>query len=135
MTALTAADERGRRFHPRGAILRTMLDSEHWLTYGAGPNLPALVASPYVFMSRRPVETAARFARADSLRLSGLLWPEARERWAETAWLTREAHGRGQVILFADEPNFRSYFYGTTRLFLNALLLGPGLGTEVGVAW
>lgn len=32
--------------------------------------------------------------------------------------------GRGRVILFADNPNFRGSWYGTNRLFLNAIFLG-----------
>lgn len=28
------------------------------------------------------------------------------------------------MILFADEPNFRGTWYGTNKLFLNALFLG-----------
>ncbi|MCB0292278.1 MAG: hypothetical protein KDH97_18625, partial [Calditrichaeota bacterium] len=84
----------------------------------------------YAFLSRPPVETPGRFAKAVDLRLSGLLWPEARERWEDSAYLTREALGKGQIILFAGEPNFRAYFHGTARLLINALLLGPGLGAQ-----
>jgi len=32
--------------------------------------------------------------------------------------------GGGRVVLFADNPNFRGSWYGTNRLFLNALFLG-----------
>ena len=32
--------------------------------------------------------------------------------------------GEGRVVLFADNPNFRGSWYGTNRLFLNALFLG-----------
>ena len=32
--------------------------------------------------------------------------------------------GKGRVILFAENPNFRGTAYGTNRLFLNALFLG-----------
>jgi hypothetical protein len=28
-----------------------------------------------------------------------------------------------------------SYFYGFARMFLNALLLGPGMGTDKAVNW
>lgn len=61
-------------------------------------------------------------------RLSGLLWPEATHRLANAAWVTREAHGRGQIILFATPPTFRAAAAGTTRVFLNALIYGPGFG-------
>jgi len=32
--------------------------------------------------------------------------------------------GSGRVVLFADNPNFRGSWYGTNRLFLNAIFLG-----------
>jgi hypothetical protein len=62
------------------------------------------------------------------LRLSGLLWPEAAHRLANAAYVTRESLGRGQVILFATPPTFRSAARGTERVFLNAVVYGPGFG-------
>ena len=32
--------------------------------------------------------------------------------------------GRGKVISFADNPIFRAYWYGTNKLFMNALFFG-----------
>ena len=32
--------------------------------------------------------------------------------------------GGGRVIMFADNPNFRGAWYGTNKLFLNALFFG-----------
>ncbi len=65
-----------------------------------------------------------------NLRMSGLLWPEAAQRLANAAYLTREAKGNGQVILFADSPVFRGSTLGTNRLLLNALVYGPALGAK-----
>ena len=65
-----------------------------------------------------------------NLRMSGLVWPEATHRLANTAWLTREGIGRGQIILFSSPPTFRGGARGTTRVFLNAAVLGPGFGTD-----
>ncbi|MFC1539504.1 M14 metallopeptidase family protein [Candidatus Latescibacterota bacterium] len=132
---LTEQDKRLQLFMPRGAILRTNLDEEHWMSFGVGDKVPAIVYTQYAFLSKTPVQTSARFSEASILRLSGLLWPEARERWEKTAYATREAYGKGQVILFADEPNFRSYFYGTGRMLINSMLLGPGFGTQQVVEW
>jgi hypothetical protein len=63
------------------------------------------------------------------LRMSGLLWPEAAQRLANSAVVTREGLGRGQVILFAGSPCFRGAARGTARLLANALVYGPGFGT------
>ncbi len=132
---LAIEDERLRLFMPRGAILRVNLNERHWLSFGVGKQIPAIFYSSYAFLSRKPVESVGRFSEGERLRLSGLLWPEARERWENTAYLTRERSGNGQVILFAGEPNFRSYFYGTARLLLNSMVLGPGLGARQPVGW
>jgi hypothetical protein len=64
------------------------------------------------------------------VRMSGLLWPEARERIASSAWVTRESIGRGQVILFAHPPAFRAAQLGAMRVLENALVLGPGMGAS-----
>ncbi|MFQ5877727.1 MAG: M14 family zinc carboxypeptidase [Acidobacteriota bacterium] len=64
------------------------------------------------------------------LRMSGLLWPEAAHRLAHAAYVTREAVGGGQVILFASPPAFRGAALGTARILSNALIYGPGLGAS-----
>ena len=56
---------------------------------------------------------AAR-ARAEGMRaLAGLLWPEAALRLADSAAVTVERVGSGQVILFAQDPIFRGGWPGT----------------------
>jgi len=81
------------------------------------------------------VQVPGRLAPSGQLRLSGLLWSEARARWAETGYVTRESAGRGQVILFASLPNFRGYFHGAERLLINAMILGPGFGAQQSIEW
>ncbi len=122
-------------FSPTGVIFDVLLDNERWLAFGCGEHVPTGLYTSAAFMSKSPVQTIGRIADAESCRLSGLLWPEARERWAKTAYLTRESSGKGQVILFAGDPDFRGYWKGTARLFTNALTLGPGFGTRVSVGW
>ena len=133
--ALAKADARLRRFMPQGAILRVDLDPEQWLAYGCGARAAVMSGGDDALLARDPAVTAGRFAAPEALHLGGLLWPEAAGRLAQTAYLTRESSGRGQVILFAGDPNFRGYFWGTERLFLNAALLGPGLGAAHTIPW
>jgi len=35
--------------------------------------------------------------------------------------------GTGRVVVFADNPNFRGTWYGTNKLFLNAIFLGNNI--------
>ena len=132
---LAGADARLRRFMPRGAFVRLELDLEIWLNWGLPPELPALVRAQDTLVAEPPVQVAARFAGVDDLHLGGLLWPEAAGRMAHTAYATREAKGRGQVILFVNDPGFRGWTLGTRRLLINALLYGPGLGTRWPTPW
>jgi hypothetical protein len=132
---LQAEDEKGRTLRPQGAILKVDLDQTHWLNFGAGDNISVLYNTGLVLMTKKPVQTPARLGKQGDVRLSGLLWPEAENRLAETAWATREAVGRGQIILFATQPNFRGYFHDSERLLLNSVFFGPGMGTTRSVDW
>ena len=145
-------------FMPQGAILAGRVDSKSWLTFGAEEMIPVLAGDYPVLMATESVEAPVRFGMvtpstssdaAESaegngeartgwatlpeghelrLRMSGLLWPEAAQRLAHSAYLTREGLGNGQVILFAAPPTFRATTMGTMRLLTNAMIYGPGLG-------
>ncbi|GIT63772.1 MAG: hypothetical protein Ct9H300mP22_1720 [Gammaproteobacteria bacterium] len=49
-----------------------------------------------------------------------------RQNPAGKASVIAERHGQGSVILFADNPNFRAYFFGTNKLFMNSLFFSKG---------
>jgi hypothetical protein len=123
-------DEFRAKFSPVGAIVRGELDVEHWITSGFPAEAPLFVAGPSVLLAKPPVETPVRLAPRERLRLSGLLWPEAVSRLADSAYSTVERRENGQVILFAQDPVFRGFWRGTRRLLINAVLLGPGCGTN-----
>ena len=132
---LKRADEWRRIFSPTGTFLTGMVNTEHWLGFGLQEKLPVMFRGSNAFMSKHPVRTPVRLADAEGLRLSGLLWPEARQRIVETAYATVESVGRGQIILFATDPTYRMWLPGVQRLFLNAVLLGPGMGASQPLPW
>ena len=45
---------------------------------------------------------------------------------ANKAFLIHQSVGRGQLVAFAEDPNYRAYAEATQLLFMNAVLLGPG---------
>ncbi|MFT5283982.1 MAG: hypothetical protein ACI8TQ_000133 [Planctomycetota bacterium] len=125
-----------RRFSPAGVFLRGEVNALSWLSSGINTDeMPVYAAGSSVFMAKAPAQVAVRFGAAETLRLSGLLWPEARERAADSAYATVESKGNGQVILFATVPGYRGYFKGTARLLVNALIFGPGAGANPPVNW
>jgi len=109
---LKRTDEWRRIFSPSGTFLACMVNTEQWLGFGLQEKLPVMFWGSNAFMSKHPVATVARLADKNELRLSGLLWPEAKERIADTAYVTVESVGRGQLILFATDPTYRMWLLG-----------------------
>jgi len=132
---LKRIDEWQRIFSPTGVFVKAGIDQRHWLGSGLGKFLPVMVSGNSVMMSMYPTQTPVRLVDEDDLRLSGLLWPEARKRLANSSFATIERYGRGQVILFASNPTFRGWYPAMERLFLNAVFLGPGMGTNQKMPW
>ncbi len=112
-----------------GAFVRTELDHESWLVAGYDGGFPALVQSDRVYVERQDRPSPARRAvvryATDDLRIAGHLWPENTERLPGGVFAFVERAGSGQVVAFAEDPNFRGYWRGADRLFLNAVLIGP----------
>ena len=136
---------------PSGGIVSARADNEHWLTFGTEDVVPVLYGNYPILMTGGNSEAALRIGELLpnkesetktinwsqipsgydlSVRMSGLVWPEASQRIANSAYLTREKIGKGQIILFSGEPNFRGSALGTNRLWLNAVVYGSGLGTN-----
>jgi hypothetical protein len=91
---LKRIDEWQRIFKPSGVFVKARIDERHWLGFGLGKFLPVMVGGDTVLMSMYPTETPVRLVDEDDLRLSGLLWPEARQRLANSSFATVERHGR-----------------------------------------
>ncbi len=111
-----------------GAILRTILDPEHWLSAGMDGEVGTFAESARVFtpITLDRGTNVGRYADLDSLVLSGTVWEEARPQLANKAYLIHQPVGRGQIVAFAEDPNYRAYTEATMLLFMNAVLLGPG---------
>jgi hypothetical protein len=141
---------------PSGAMVAGRVDNKHWLSFGAPDVLPILYGNYPVLMTGSNAEAVIRIGSYEdnnevqdyrtinwssippgkdlNIRMSGLVWPEAAQRIANSAYLTRERVGKGQIILFSGEPNFRGSARGTNRLWLNAVVYGAGLGTASRIA-
>ena len=111
-----------------GAMVRATIDSLSPLLAGvAGGEIPVLVFSDRVYEAPRdlrPGEAVINYAAQPRLRLAGYLWPEMPARLAGTPFLWTEQAGRGRVIGFTGDPNFRDLLRGMLPLFANAVLLG-----------
>lgn len=111
-----------------GAMMRATFDRRAPLTYGyEQETMPVLVASAYFFRPSKEGTNAVVFS-ADSgrpLHVAGFIWPTTESLLRGTSYVIEEPTGRGHVVLFAEDPNFRAIWRSTTRLFFNSFLFQP----------
>ncbi|MGH9902684.1 MAG: hypothetical protein ACRD68_12825, partial [Pyrinomonadaceae bacterium] len=112
-----------------GAIMRATVDRTTPLTYGyEDATLPVLVDSAYFFRPSKEGTNAVVFGADESqaLRVAGFIWPGNTERLLRgTSYVIEEPTGKGHVVLYAEDPNFRGIWRITTRLFFNSFLFQP----------
>lgn len=107
-----------------GNILSADVDTSHPLAFGVPGRQLAVNKENSVTLqpSANPFSTVVRIDA--SPRVNGYLSERNRARVAGTAWLLVSAQGKGNVVLFADDPAHRKYWHGTDRLLINAIFFG-----------
>ncbi len=124
MLSYDSRRDRGRIQSVSGVILNATIDATHPLNYGInGSNLPVFKDNN-LFVERPEDSYSAPLIIEENPRLSGYLSSANKKMIENTAWCMVHRKGRGQVISFVDNPNFRAYWYGTSKIFLNALFYG-----------
>jgi hypothetical protein len=112
-----------------GSIYMTDLDITHPLGFGYTSRSVPVWRNHNIFLepSKNPVNTVAKMT-ANPL-LSGYIHPSNLDKIKNSPSLMVSTMGQGRAILFLDDPNFRGYWYGTSKLFFNALFFGSQIGT------
>ena len=108
-----------------GIILNVDLDTTHPLAFGYRDNQIPVYKNNSVWLkpSKNEYSTVAQYSK--NAHIDGFITKENTEGFLNhSASLLVSKLGGGRVILFADNPNFRGSWYGTNRLFLNAIFLG-----------
>jgi hypothetical protein len=118
-------DERYNDFRIPGSAFRTTMNDRSFLTFGV-PRPPAVLVegSDALLPVAHKVDNILTIDPKDPL-ISGVAWTESLERIKGSVYVVSEPFGRGQVITFADDPNYRLFWRGTLPIFLNAVLYGP----------
>jgi hypothetical protein len=103
-----------------GSILRVELEADHHLNRGKGPTTPAWFwRSSRAFEVRDPqVQVVARFGEDNPLLSGWLLGPE---HLAGRPAIVEAEVGRGSVVLFGFQPDYRGQTVTTWPLLFNAL--------------
>ena len=112
-----------------GSIFTIDLDTTHPIGYGFSKRKVSVYKNNSTFFqnSTSAYNTIAQYTNTPLV--GGYLHPNSLKMIKNSPSILVGAEGSGRVILFADEPNFRGTWYGTNKLFLNALFLGSIMTT------
>jgi hypothetical protein len=107
-----------------GSIWLGDIDITHPLAFGYQRRQLPVWRDHDIFVepSRNAYSTVVQLT--DAPHLSGYISAPNLERLRGSPSLIADQLGSGSVILMLDNPNFRGYWLGTNRLFLNALFFG-----------
>ena len=107
-----------------GSIFSVDLDTTHPIGFGFSDRKISVYRNgqTYLSPSTNPYCTVAQYT--DNPLIGGYLHPLSAKKIKNSAAIIVAQEGEGRVIMFTDDPNFRGTWYGTNKLFLNALFFG-----------
>ena len=111
-----------------GAIFEIDLDITHPLGFGYRTSKLPVYKNNRVFIapSKNAFSTVGKYT--SNPHIDGFVSTKNLETFLKpSASLIVSRMGRGRAVLFADNPNFRGAWYGTNKLFLNALFFGNNI--------
>jgi len=108
-----------------GSIFNVILDITHPLGYGFRNESITVFRNTNTFMKMadNPFATPVYYDSENPLA-SGYISDENLEIIGGKASTIVNSLGSGRVITMADNPNFRAFWFGTNKLFLNAVFFG-----------
>ena len=111
-----------------GIILNADLDLTHPLAFGYHDKSIPVYKNNNVFINKTKDDYSSVAIYSEDFHIDGYISELNRKEFIPgAASLIVSNIGSGRVIVFADNPNFRGTWYGTNKLFLNAIFLGDNI--------
>ena len=111
-----------------GIILNADLDLTHPLAFGYHDKSIPVYKNNNVFINKTKNDYSSVAIYSEDFHIDGYISELNRKEFIPgAASLIVSNVGSGRVIVFADNPNFRGTWYGTNKLFLNAIFLGDNI--------
>lgn len=107
-----------------GAIFGADVDLAHPLAYGYNQKTVSLFKANRVFMERSKNPYATPFYYGGKPLQSGWVSQQNYDAIKNSAAVIVNTVGNGRVINIADNPNFRAFWLGGSKLFMNAIFFG-----------
>lgn len=104
-----------------GAIFDTTLDRSHPINFGYKNDKLALFRNTTLFVNPNKNSYDNPIQYTKNPLLSGYISEENLESLAQTIPFKTGRVGRGNIIAFTDNTNFRAFWYGTNKLLMNAI--------------
>jgi hypothetical protein len=108
-----------------GTIMRVKLDNSHPLGFGYDTSIAVFKTNETMYELSDKGYNVGIYTK--SPRLSGYISKENEKMLEDSPFLIQEKLGAGNVVLFADDPNFRCYWDGLNKLFFSSVLLMPSI--------
>jgi hypothetical protein len=108
-----------------GAIFEAEVDRTHPINFGYNDNKIALFRNTTIFIkpdSTGTYKNALRYSKKPLL--SGYISKENLKQLSGSLPFKTAKLGKGKVIVFTDNTNFRAFWYGTNKLMMNAIFFG-----------
>ncbi|WP_372366294.1 M14 family zinc carboxypeptidase [Candidatus Uabimicrobium sp. HlEnr_7] len=107
-----------------GAILQGKVDLTHPLLYGYHNDLIALFRRGNMALKETQNPYAVPVQYSEEPLISGYMSKENQQHVKNTPAIAVYGKGNGKVICIADNLNFRAFWLGTNKIFMNAILFG-----------
>lgn len=117
-----------------GAIFSAEADLSHPLAYGYPRKNISFFKANRVFMEKSKSPYATPFYYGSKPLISGWVSRENGDAIKNSAAVIVNTVGNGRVINIADNPNFRAFWLGGSKLFLNAIFFGRNIDAASGRA-
>jgi hypothetical protein len=113
-----------------GAVYETTIDLSHPLAFGYTRSiLPVFRNSTSVMLQPlKPFVSVAQYVKKPLM--AGYSADELQDLIGDSSAVVAHNLGKGKVIAFTDNPNFRGYWYGTSRLLSNAIFMASFIDAE-----
>lgn len=107
-----------------GAIFKANLDVTHPIGYGYSKKEIYTFRNDNFFMEVSPNPYANPLVYTENPLASGYLHPSNLPGIQNGSVIRISGVGRGRIVGFADNPNFRAFWFGTNKLFMNSIFFG-----------
>jgi len=107
-----------------GAIFKTNIDISHPVCYGLHKEWIPVFRNHTLMAGKAKNPYASPVVYSSDPLLSGYITPNQYDLVKNSACVVIHSSGSGKIISFIDNPNFRAYWYGTNKLFINSLFFG-----------